>query len=62
MDTRQMLKDGFVKKQVAILIPFVFIGLVLGMWSGKILNEKVVKKIVIVMLMISGAALIMNSL
>ncbi len=49
-------------KQVAILIPFVFIGLVLGMWSGKILNEKVVKKIVIVMLMISGAALIMNSL
>ena len=49
-------------KQVIALVPFMFIGLILGMISGKFLNEKIVKKIVVIMLIISGAALILNSL
>ncbi len=49
-------------KQALVLIPFMLVGLLLGMLSGKVLNEKVVKKIVIVMLVISGVALVMNSL
>ena len=49
-------------RQAFILLPFVLIGLALGMLSSKILNEKIVKRIVIVMLMISGVALIINSL
>lgn len=49
-------------KQVIILIPFMFIGLSLGMISGKFLDEKIIKKIVVIMLIISGAALILNSL
>lgn len=49
-------------RQALILLPFVLIGLVLGMLSSKVLNEKIVKRIVIVMLMISGVALIINSI
>ena len=49
-------------RQVLLLFPFVLFGLILGMLSGKVLDEKIVKKIVIVMLLISGVALIINSL
>ena len=49
-------------RQALMLIPFMLFGLVLGMLSGKILDEKIVKKLVIIMLMISGVALILNSL
>lgn len=49
-------------KQVIALLPFMFIGLILGMISGKFLNEKIIKKIVVIMLIISGVALILNSL
>ena len=49
-------------RQALILLPFVLIGLVLGMLSSKVLNEKIVKRIVIVMLMVSGVALIINSI
>lgn len=49
-------------KQVMALLPFMFIGLILGMISGKFLNEKIIKKIVVIMLIISGVALILNSL
>ena len=49
-------------KQVIALIPFMLIGLILGMISGKFLNEKIVKKMVVIMLIISGVALILNSL
>lgn len=48
-------------KQAIILVPFMLVGLFLGMWSGKILNEKLVKKLVIVMLIVSGAALVWNN-
>lgn len=49
-------------KQAIILIPFMLIGLVFGMLSGKFLDEKVIKKLVIIMLIISGVALIINNL
>ncbi|MDD6194744.1 MAG: sulfite exporter TauE/SafE family protein [Lachnospiraceae bacterium] len=49
-------------RQAVILVPVMLIGLFLGMLSGKILNERIVKKLVIVMLMVSGAALMVNNL
>lgn len=49
-------------KQAIILVPLMLIGLALGMLSGKFLKERIVKKIVIIMLMISGVALVLNNL
>lgn len=49
-------------KQAIILIPLMFIGLVLGMFSEKYLDEKIIKKVVIIMLIVSGIALILNNL
>ena len=49
-------------KQALLLVPLMLIGLFLGIYSGKYLNEKIVKKIVIIMLVVSGVALIMNNL
>lgn len=49
-------------KQAVVLVPFMLIGLALGMLSGKILDETIVKKLVIVMLVISGMALIFNNI
>lgn len=49
-------------KQTIILIPFMLIGLALGMYSGKFLDERYIKKLVIIMLIISGIALILNNL
>ena len=48
-------------KQAVILIPLMVLGLALGMLSSKIIDEKWVKWIVIVMLIISGLALVINS-
>ena len=48
-------------KQAVILIPLMVLGLALGMLSSKIIAEKWVKWIVIVMLIISGLALVINS-
>ncbi len=49
-------------KQAVILLPVMLIGLWLGMCSSKVLDEKIVKKIVILMLLVSGVALVWNSL
>ena len=49
-------------KQALVLVPLMLIGLFLGIYSGKYLNEKIVKKIVIIMLVVSGVALIINNL
>lgn len=46
-----------VLKQSVVLIPFMLAGLCFGMLSSRFLNEKIVKKLVIVMLIISGIAL-----
>jgi hypothetical protein len=50
-----------VLKQAVSLFPMMLMGLFLGMISSKIVEEKMVKKLVSVMLMISGIALVMNS-
>lgn len=49
-------------KKVLVLIPFMLIGLFAGMKSSSVLDEKVAKKIVIIMLIISGVALIISNL
>ncbi len=48
-------------KQSVLLIPFMLIGLSAGMLSGKILDEKIVKRLVVVLLIISGIAMIVRS-
>ena len=48
--------EGF--KQALILMTVVIGGLLLGMWSSKILNERIVKRLVIALLIVSGIALI----
>ena len=49
-------------KQALLLAPVMLVSLWLGMKAGHVLNEKTAKKIVLVMLLISGVALIINSL
>ena len=49
-------------KQAVLLVPLMLLGLFLGMQSGKVLNDKLVKKLVIVMLIVSGVALVINNL
>jgi hypothetical protein len=49
-------------KQALLLAPFMLAGLGLGVLSSRVLDEARVKKCVTVMLMLSGAALIFNSL
>ena len=49
-------------KRALILAPFMLIGLGAGMISAKKIDDKIVKKIVIVMLIISGIALISTNL
>lgn len=44
------------------LIPFMLIGLFIGMKLSKVLDEKLVKKIVIIMLVLSGVSLIINNI
>ena len=51
-----------VVKQVLIVVPFMLIGLFVGMKSSSLLDEKRVKKIVIMMLILSGAALVVNNI
>ncbi len=49
-------------KQALVLVPLMLTGLFLGMCSRKYLNEKIVKKTIIIMLVVSGVALIGNTL
>ena len=49
-------------QQALWLGPVMLVSLWLGMKAGHVLNEKTAKKIVLVMLIISGIALIINSL
>ena len=49
-------------QQALWLAPVMLVSLWLGMKAGHVLNEKTAKKIVLVMLLISGIALIINSL
>ncbi|MDO5294561.1 MAG: sulfite exporter TauE/SafE family protein [bacterium] len=49
-------------KSAALLAPCMLLGLFLGIKSSKRLDEKLVKKLVVVMLIISGVALLINNL
>lgn len=49
-------------KQTLMLTPFMALGVFIGMKSSSVLNEKTSKKIVIVMLIISGLALIVSNI
>lgn len=49
-------------KNAALLMPVMLIGLFLGIKSGQILDDKLVKKIVIVLLIISGIVLVANNM
>ncbi len=45
-------------KQALMLMPVVLAGLFLGIFSGRFLNDAIAKKLVVLLLIISGAALI----
>lgn len=49
-------------KQSLMLMPFMLVGLLTGMKSSQILDERVVKKLVIILLIISGMVLIVKNL
>ncbi len=51
-----------VLKQAIILIPVMLLGLFLGIFSGRFLDERITKKSVIVMLIASGLALVLNNI
>lgn len=50
-----------VVKQAAVLIPVMLLGMFAGMKSSSFLDEKIVKKLVIIMLILSGVALIVTN-
>ena len=49
-------------RQSLILVPFMLVGLFAGMKSGEVIDEKIVRKCVIVLLIISGVMLIIKNL
>ena len=49
-------------KQAIIMLPFALLGLFSGIWSSKILDEKIIKRLVIILLVISGLALVIMNL
>lgn len=49
-------------KQAVLLLPAMLVGIFLGIKSNEHLDDKVIKKIVIVMLILSGIALIVNNI
>ena len=49
-------------KMTACLFPFMLVGLFSGMYSSRILDDKLVKKIVILLLIISGIVLVIKNI
>lgn len=49
-------------KTAVFLIPVMLLGMAIGMGLGKIMNEKVAKRVIIVMLVLSGLALVLSNL
>ena len=49
-------------RQSLILVPFMLVGLFAGMKSGEVIDDKIVRKCVIVLLIISGVMLIIKNL
>ena len=54
--------SGAVIRQTLILTPFMLAGLFLGMKSAGRIDDRKVKKLVIVLLIVSGAALVIQNL
>lgn len=48
-------------KLVIILLPFMLMGLFIGNHLSKILNEKLIKKVVVIMLIVSGVSLLVKN-
>lgn len=53
---------GAMTAKAAALVPFMILGLAAGIKSSSVLNELVVKRLMTVMLILSGAALIWNNI
>lgn len=49
-------------EQAAVLLPFMLIGLICGMGAAKIMKERIVKRAVIIMLILSGVSLVVSNL
>ena len=49
-------------KQAIVLMPFMLLGLFMGVMSGKEMDDKLVKRIVIILLIISGIVLVIKNL
>lgn len=57
----QILNFEILKKAL-IMIPFMFVGLLLGMFASRFVNEKHAKEIIILLLIISGISLVVTSI
>ena len=53
---------GATVKQALMLLPFMLAGLYAGMISGKVFDDKIVKRMVIILLIISGIVLIVKNI
>ncbi len=53
---------GSTLRQSVMLMPFMLIGLIVGMKSSQVLDEKLVKRLVIVLLILSGGVMIVKNL
>lgn len=51
-----------IMKQAILLYPVMLLGMYFGMMSGKVFNEKIIKKVVIIMLIISGISMILTNI
>ncbi len=49
-------------RQALILVPFMLLGLFAGIKSGSILDERVVRRLVIVLLILSGVIMILKNI
>ncbi len=49
-------------RQALILVPFMLLGLFAGIKSGSVLDERVVRKLVIVLLILSGVIMILKNI
>ena len=49
-------------QKALLLLPFMLVGLLIGMTAAKYTDEKIVKRIIIIMLIVSGISLILSSL
>ena len=49
-------------KTSILLIPFMLVGMMIGLLIGRAMNEKTAKRVIIVLLLLSGIALVCSEL